>query len=91
MHDFGEEFGTYALRHWVHAPSNSSLHLAVSAFSLAVFGQARHVDQALVDADKFYARSVVKTRREVEQLSNETVDQLLATTALMASYDVRHR
>lgn len=86
--DIGHEYGSYALCHWNRARPDSSLHLAVSAFSLAVFGLARRVNKALEEADEFYARSVMKTRKEIKELSKETIDQLLVATMLMASYDV---
>lgn len=87
--DVGHEYGTYALNHWHHVRSDSSVHLALTAFSLAVFGRARRVNSALEIAGKFYTRSIIKTQREINQISSDTVEQLLIATTLMASYDVR--
>ena len=89
--DFGHEYCTHALRHWNHTQPDSGLHLAVSSFSLAVFGQAKRCDKALQAADKFYARWIIRARGEIEELSEEKIDELLIATMLMAGYDVRFR
>ncbi|KAJ5805279.1 hypothetical protein N7474_011166 [Penicillium riverlandense] len=91
LFDIGLEYGTYALQYWTCAATNSSLQLAVSAFSLAVFGLARNVNQALGDADRVYGKSIARIREEIANLSNGTIDQLLVATLLMASYDARQQ
>lgn len=88
LRDIGHEYGTYALCHWNHAQPDSSLHLALSAFSLAVFGQGKSVKEAVKKADQFYVRSIIKIRKEIKHLSNETIDQALAATTLMSGYEV---
>jgi len=74
---------------WNCAPADSSLHLAISALSLAVYGRAKRVGEALAYSYRFYSQSVTRTRQEMMELSSEKVNQLLVTTALMGSYDVR--
>ncbi|KAJ5604454.1 hypothetical protein N7510_009608 [Penicillium lagena] len=85
--DIGLEYGTYALRYWTCAAPNSSLQLAVSAFSLAVFGLARNVNRALGDAERLYGKSIARIREEIAAPSNRTIDQLLVAILLMANYD----
>jgi hypothetical protein len=82
------EYSTYALCRWNLIRSDSSIYLAASAFSLAAFGAARHANEAFEKANRFFARSIIKTRKEINELSNETIDQLIVATMLMASYDV---
>lgn len=89
MLDVGGEYSAHALRHFTRVSEDSSLRLAVTAFSLAVFGLGRRVKEALEAADKIYAMSVAKVRREIVELSSETIDQILVATVLMATYDVR--
>ena len=87
--DIGHEYGSYVIFNWIRARPGSSLHLALSAVSHAVFGRARQVDEAIEKADSAHAQSIVKTHREMKVLSNESIDQLLVTTMLMSTYEVR--
>jgi hypothetical protein len=88
MPDIGHDYLTYALPYWHRAGPDSSLRLALSAFSLAVFGRARRLDKALRDADRFYVRSIIKTQAEIKELSSESIDHLLVSTMLMTNYEV---
>ena len=88
MPDIEHEVNSYALSSWGQAEPGSSLHLAVSAFSLAIFGRTRRIHKVLEKADKFYAQSIVKMQKEITDLSNERIDQLLITTMLMTNYEV---
>ena len=90
-HEYGTytlEESTYALCHSNFIRSDSSIYLAASVFSLAAFGAARHANEVFEKANRFFARSIIKTRKEIKELSNETIDQLAVVTMLMASYDV---
>jgi hypothetical protein len=86
--DIGHEYGNHTLSYWDNTEPDSSLSLAVSAISHAVFGRAKRLSPALEDAEKHYAKSVVKTRSQIKEVSNETIDQLLITIMLMANYEV---
>jgi hypothetical protein len=85
----GYEYGAYALCNWDCALPGSSLRLAFSALSLAIFGRANHLEQALEAAERSYVKSIHIVRNDIKTLSNETIDQLLVTTGLMGSYEVR--
>ncbi|KAI9687576.1 MAG: hypothetical protein M1822_002186 [Bathelium mastoideum] len=85
--DIEQEYNSYALSAWNRAKPGSTLHLAVSAYSLAVFGRTRRMYKILEVADKYYTSSVVKMREEIQELSNERIDQLLISTILMTSYE----
>ena len=89
--DIGHEYGNYVLFNWVRARPGSSLHVALSALSHAVFGRARHENKALENAGKAQALSIVKTSKEmmeVKQVSSQSIDQLLVATMLMGTYEV---
>jgi hypothetical protein len=88
MPDIGHDYLTYALYHWNSAGPGSSLHLAVSAFSHAVFWRGRRISQALENADRFYVRSIMKTQKEIKELSTESIDHLVVATLLMTNYEV---
>ena len=86
--DFGHEYGSYVLFYWNRARSDSSLHLALSALSHAVFGRARQVSQALEQAKRIHAQAIVSTKKDMNEVSEETIDQLLVAIMLMGSYAV---
>jgi hypothetical protein len=89
--EIGHEYNAYVVFHWARARPGSGLHLALFAFSHAVFGRASHMERALEDADKVHAQSIVTMQKEMEDLeqsSAEKIDQLLVTTMLMSSYQV---
>ena len=86
--DIGHEYNSFVISHWARARPGSGLHLALSALSHAVFGKARNVNKALEDADKFHAQSIMKTHKEMNELSAENIDQLLVTIMLMSSFEV---
>ncbi|KAF2670193.1 hypothetical protein BT63DRAFT_454375 [Microthyrium microscopicum] len=87
LFEFGHEYGSYALCYWNCVDSGSSLYSALSAFSLALFGQAKHSNEALDHADKFYGKSIIKTQQEIKKLSSDNIDQLLVAISLMAIYE----
>lgn len=88
--DVGQEYGAGARYHSRCAEeTESSLHLAVSAFSLAMFGRANNAYEILQRAERFYARSITELRRELKVLSNNMIDQLLIATMILSKYDVR--
>lgn len=86
--DFGQEYGSFALGRWSDAGMDTSLHLAVSAFSLAAFGRAKRLDVAIQNAKRVYSEAMTRTREEIARLSNQNIDQLLIATAMMGSYHV---
>lgn len=86
--DVSLEYGAYALCGWDYAHQDSSLHLAVSAFSLAIFGRVKHLNNLERVAHRYYARSCVQIRKEIQGLSNENIDRVLTATMLLATYDV---
>ena len=89
--DFGHEYNAYVLSYWARAQPGSSLHLALFAFSHALFGRANHVLKAIENADRAHARALVKMQDDMEDMngvSDEMIDQLLVTTMLMSSYQV---
>jgi hypothetical protein len=88
LFDVSLEYGAHALCDWDHARPDSSLHLAVSAFSLAIFGRVKHLNNAVRDAHRYYSRSCVRIGQEIQELSNENIDQVLTATMLLATYDV---
>jgi hypothetical protein len=79
------DYFTYALVHWDRAELGLSLHLAVSVFLRVVFWRERRVNKALEDAEGFYVRSIIKTQKEIKELSNETIDQLIVAVLLVTS------
>jgi len=82
------EFGGYVLLHRDRAQRDSSLQLALTAFSLILFGQARHLNEALELGDTFYTRSISKMKEEINELSSEVIDRLIVTTTLLENFDV---
>ena len=86
--DIGHDYSAYVLCHWNRAQPDSSLHLAVSAYSLAAFGRKSRMFKTLEIADNFYAQSIVKTQHEIKEPSNESIHQLLLVTILLTNYEV---
>jgi len=87
LHEAAHEWHTYALPYWMKAKPGSCLHLAVSTLSRAVFGRARNVPQALVQAGKSYAQCLARTQHAVSGQLHESMDELLLTTMLMGYYE----
>lgn len=89
LFDVGQEYGAGA-RYQSRCVdvTESSLHLAVSAFSLAVFGRANKAYEILQRAEKHYARSITELRKELKVLSNDTIDELIIATMILSKYDV---
>jgi hypothetical protein len=87
LHEAAHEWHTYVLPYWMKAKPGSCLHLAVSTLSRAVFGRARNVPQALVQAGKSYARCLARTQRAVSGQLHESMDELLLTTMLMGYFE----
>ncbi len=86
--DIGLEYGSYVSLYFEQAAPESILHLALSAFSHALFGRAKQVPRALRDAERLYAMAIAKMNKEVQSPSTEAPDQLLIATMLMGSYEV---
>jgi len=87
LHEAAHEWHTYVLPYWMKAKPGSCLHLAVSTLSRAVFGRARNVPQALVQAGKSYAQCLARTQQAVSGQLHESMDQLLLTTMLMGYFE----
>ncbi|KAI0842334.1 hypothetical protein F5Y06DRAFT_125082 [Hypoxylon sp. FL0890] len=85
--EFAREYSHYLMAYWDKARPNSSLRLAVSAVSHAVFGRAKKADKLIEDAEKLFSRSIVKMRGEFRELTPENIEELLVTTMLMALYE----
>lgn len=89
LFDFGQEYGAGARYHSRCAEeTESGLHFAVSAFSLAMFGRANNSYEMLQRAEKHYARAITELRRELKVLSNDMIDGLLIATMILSKYDV---
>lgn len=86
--DMAHEYGTYITSHWHRVTPDSSLGLALKAYSLAAFARTRGIDNALGDADRLYQRSIMKTHEEVQNPSSDGLDQLLIATMLMGHFEV---
>ncbi len=86
--EIGHGYLSYSLHHWDRAQLDSSLRLALSAFSLAVFGQVNHIKNALEQADRLYIKSVNKMQAELTDLSADRIDHLIVATMLMTNYEV---
>jgi hypothetical protein len=86
--DIGHEYSNYVSLYWNRARSDSSLHLALSALSHAVFGKAKHVSKAVEDAERFHAQTIMSAKKDMDEVSNETIDQLLVAIMLMGIYEV---
>ena len=87
LHEAAHEWHTYVLPYWMKAKPGSCLHLAVSTLSRAVFGRARNVPQALVQAGKSYAQCLARTQQAVSGQLYESMDELLLTTMLMGYFE----
>jgi hypothetical protein len=87
LHEAAHEWHTYVLPYWMKAMPGSCLHLAVSTLSRAVFGRARNVPQALVQAGKSYAQCLARTQQAVSGQLHESMDELLLTTMLMGYFE----
>jgi len=87
LHEAAHEWHTYVLPYWMKAKPGSCLHLAVSTLSRAVFGRARNVPQALVQAGKSYAQCLARTQQAVSGQLHESMDELLLTTMLMGYFE----
>jgi hypothetical protein len=82
------EYFTYVPHYWSRAGTDSSLHLALCALSQALFAQSGNTHMAIDDAEKVYARAIIKTHKEMEALSSDRIDELLLAIMLMATYEV---
>ena len=91
MPDIAHEYSSFVLDHWVAAQPDSSLRLALSAFSHAAFGRAMKAQKAVEVADKLYAQSIIRTQEEMKTLSDEAIDRLLLTIMFMSQHEVRTR
>lgn len=86
--EFAREYSHFLTTHRDQSQPGSSLRLAMSAFSHVIYGRAMQVDKAIEDANSLFAQSVAKMRMELDELSQDNIDELILTTMLMASYEV---
>jgi hypothetical protein len=87
LHEAAHEWHTYVLPYWMKAQPGSCLHLAVLTLSRAVFGRARNVPRALLQAGKSYSQCLARTQRAVSGNLHESMDELLLTTMLMGYFE----
>ncbi|KAI1408379.1 hypothetical protein F5Y13DRAFT_111593 [Hypoxylon sp. FL1857] len=85
--EFAREYSHYVIAYWDKARPDSSLRLAVSAVSHAVFGRAKKADELIEDAEKLFSQSIGKMRSEFHELTQDNIDEVLVTTMLMAFYE----
>ena len=83
----GQEFVSYVLPYWELAEPDSSLRLAMTAYSNAVFGRNKGVRSALCLAKKTYTKTVKQTLEEMKTLSASTIYQAVLAMMLMGSYE----
>lgn len=82
------EYSSCITLHWRKTSSDSSLHLALSTLTHAIFGHAKQVDKAIEKAHGFYCRAVTKLHTELKNVANQEIDKFLITTMLLGSYEV---
>lgn len=87
----GHEYNVHVLEHWVRAKPGSSLHLALTALSHAVFGRAKNVPKAIAEGERAYVSALNRTKLAVSRQEEESTDSLLLTTMLMGFYEVPPR
>jgi hypothetical protein len=68
---------------------DSTLDLAVSAVSFAVFGQTKAVSAALSLGWGKYVKAIAKTRLAVVDPSQAVTDHFLLTVTLLSNFEVR--
>ncbi|KAI1136295.1 hypothetical protein F5Y05DRAFT_117244 [Hypoxylon sp. FL0543] len=85
--EFAREYSHYLTAYWDKTQRDSSLRLAVSAVSHAVFGRAKKAEKLIKDAEKIFSQSIVKMRNEFNGLTQDNIDEVLVTTMLMAFYE----
>ncbi|KAH8893939.1 hypothetical protein GQ53DRAFT_717677 [Thozetella sp. PMI_491] len=83
----GRELEAFVLPHYDHAQPDSSLQLALTSYSLAVFGRWKGVRPAICRAQRVYARSVVRTQQELGYLSSGNIDEIILAMMLMGRYE----
>lgn len=88
LQDIQSEYGACAVHYWENSSVDSTLRLAVSAFSLAKFGKAMRSMKAVREAESVYWKCVKNMRTDIENVSRKTIDPLLIATLLLAVYDV---
>lgn len=87
LHEAAHEWHTHVIPYWLKATPGSCLQLAVSTLSRAVFGRARGIPEALLQADRSYAQCLYKTQRAVGGQFQENMDELLLTTMMMGYFE----
>ncbi|KAJ5309209.1 hypothetical protein N7508_004588 [Penicillium antarcticum] len=83
----GQEFVSHVLPYWEYAEPDSSLRLAMTAYSNAVFGRSKGVRSALCLAEKAYMKTVEQTLEEMKTLSANKIYQVVLAMMLMGSYE----
>lgn len=89
--DIGQEYGAAGARYISSCKEEpaTSIELAVSAFSLVIFGRVKKAYEVLHRAESVYSRSITQLRKELSRLSNDTIDNLLVATIILSKFDVR--
>ncbi|KAI0376875.1 hypothetical protein F5Y04DRAFT_195147 [Hypomontagnella monticulosa] len=87
MPESAREYGCYLRVYWDSLRHNSSLHLAASAVASTVLGYTTRDNNMIQNAAALFAESVTRMQIEVQQLSQDNIDELLITTMLVADYE----
>ncbi|KAI1204418.1 uncharacterized protein F4807DRAFT_465652 [Annulohypoxylon truncatum] len=85
--EFVCEYNHYIIAYRDKTQPGSSLHLAVSALSHAVFGRAMQVEKAIENADLLFSRSIARMQSVFRELTQENIHEILVTAMLMAFYE----
>ncbi|KAI1104373.1 hypothetical protein F4804DRAFT_192916 [Jackrogersella minutella] len=85
--EFAREYFHYLVAYRNKTLPDSSLHLAISALSHAVFGRAIDSDKALEDAELLFSRSIAQMQSGFQEMTQENIHELLITAMLMAFYE----
>ncbi|OTB14946.1 hypothetical protein K445DRAFT_22966 [Daldinia sp. EC12] len=85
--EFAREYSYFLVDFLPKVQHDSSLYLAMSAFSHAVFGRVMQSDKSIEEAERTFARGVERVQSEIRQASQNNIDELLLATMLMADYE----
>ena len=80
-------YGMLLLDNWNGSTTDSPLQLAISAASHALFGRCKNFSDARSIASVRYTQALVKTQEEINNLSSESIDQLLLTISLLTNFE----
>ncbi|KAI2467975.1 hypothetical protein F4781DRAFT_432816 [Annulohypoxylon bovei var. microspora] len=85
--EFVREYSQYIVPYRDKAQPGSSLHLALSAVSHAVFGRAMQEEKAIEDAELLFSQSIARMQSVFSELRQDNIHEILVTTMLMAFYE----